>query len=182
MAETPIVGKDPFANDGEETPDPSRPVDHNYDSESSNFSSQPMFTPLPGFTPTPGGLAASQIGQLGRNNSVKLSPECSRIVYVRNLPYKIISEELYDLFGKYGTIQQIRKGNTTDTRGTAFVVFDDVHDAKNAVDHLSGFNVAGRYLIVLYYNPEKIQAKAQRRRQQEEIQKLRKMTGANPMA
>ena len=25
------------------------------------------------------------------------------------------------------------------------------HDAKNAVDHLSGFNVCGRYLIVLYF-------------------------------
>ena len=41
---------------------------------------------------------------------------------------------------------------TKDTRGTAFVVYDDIFDAKNAVDNLSGFNVANRYLIVLYYN------------------------------
>ena len=32
------------------------------------------------------------------------------------------------------------------------MVYDDIYDAKNAVDHLSGFNVANRYLIVLYYN------------------------------
>ena len=42
-------------------------------------------------------------------------------------------------------------GDKPDTRGTAFVVYDDIYDAKNAVDHLSGFNVCGRYLIVLYY-------------------------------
>ena len=32
-------------------------------------------------------------------------------------------------------------------------IYDDIFDAKNAVDHLSGFNVAGRYLVVLYYKP-----------------------------
>jgi pre-mRNA branch site protein p14 len=59
---------------------------------------------------------------------------------------------LYDIFGKFGAIRQIRKykikinirGNTNQTRGTAFVVYEDIYDAKNAVDHLSGFNVAGR--------------------------------------
>ena len=36
------------------------------------------------------------------------------------------------------------RGNAPDTKGTAFVVYEDIFDAKNAVDHLSGFNVAGR--------------------------------------
>lgn len=70
---------------------------------------------------------------------------------------------MYDIFGKYGPIRQIRlynninvayscyRGNTKDTRGTAYVIYHDIYDAKNAVDHLSGFNVGGRYLIVLYY-------------------------------
>jgi len=35
------------------------------------------------------------------------------------------------------------------------VVYEDIYDAKTAVDHLSGFNVANRYLIVLYYNTSK---------------------------
>jgi RNA recognition motif-containing protein len=42
-------------------------------------------------------------------------------------------------------------GNTPETRGTAFVVYEDIFDAKNACDHLSGFNVCNRYLVVLYY-------------------------------
>jgi len=35
------------------------------------------------------------------------------------------------------------------------VVYEDIYDAKTAVEHLSGFNVANRYLIVLYYNHNK---------------------------
>jgi hypothetical protein len=31
------------------------------------------------------------------------------------------------------------------------VVYEDIYDAKAAADHLSGFNVANRYLIVLFY-------------------------------
>jgi pre-mRNA branch site protein p14 len=90
---------------------------------------------------------------------------------------------MYDIFGKYGTIRQIRVGVKPDTRGTvrifgflahvfnikypcltppkppllqAYVVYDDIYDAKNACDHLSGFNVCGRYIVVLYYQPTKV--------------------------
>lgn len=34
-------------------------------------------------------------------------------------------------------------------------MYEDIYDAKTAVEHLSGFNVANRYLIVLYYNHQK---------------------------
>ena len=33
------------------------------------------------------------------------------------------------------------------------MVYEDIYDAKAAVDHLSGFNIGGRYLVVLYYQP-----------------------------
>nr|CRZ26177.1 Bm11422 [Brugia malayi] len=42
----------------------------------------------------------------GRNQ--KLPPEVNRILYVKNLPYKITSEEMYDIFGKFGAVRQIR--------------------------------------------------------------------------
>lgn len=57
---------------------------------------------------------------------VRLPPEVNRILYVRNLPYKITSDEMYDIFGKYGAIRQIRVGNTPETKGTAFVVYEDI--------------------------------------------------------
>ncbi|XP_040583643.1 splicing factor 3B subunit 6 [Lepeophtheirus salmonis] len=94
---------------------------------------------------------------MNRNNknNVRLPPEVNRVLYIRNLPYKISAEEMYDIFGKYGAIRQIRVGNTPETRGTAFVVYEDIFDAKNACDHLSGFNVCNRYLVVLYYQATK---------------------------
>ena len=37
----------------------------------------------------------------------RLSPDVTRILYVRNLPFKLSSDELYDIFGKYGPIRQV---------------------------------------------------------------------------
>ena len=38
----------------------------------------------------------------------RLPPEVNRILYVRNLPFGVSAEELYELFGKYGAVRQIR--------------------------------------------------------------------------
>ena len=43
-----------------------------------------------------------------------------------------------------------------------------------AVDHLSGFNVGGRYLVVLYYQPAKIQKRTELQEKEKELQLLRK--------
>merc|ERR1719421_2059291 len=108
---------------------------------------------------------------------LRLPPEVNRVLFVRNLPFKITAEELYDVFGKYGAIRQIRLGNASDTRGTAFVVFEDIYDAKNAVDHLSGFNVCGRYLVVLYYQQTKMQKRLDTEREQKELAEMREKLG-----
>lgn len=104
---------------------------------------------------------------------------------------------MYDIFGKYGAIRQIRvyvlcaifnsrcftcyilcyRGNTPDTRGTAFVVYEDIFDAKNACDHLSGFNVCNRYLVVLYYQSSKAFKKTDIEKKQEEIDKMKSKYG-----
>jgi pre-mRNA branch site protein p14 len=85
----------------------------------------------------------------------KLPHDANRILFVKNLPFKIKNDELYDIFGKYGAIRQIRLGNAPGTRGTAYVVYEDVYDAKAAHDHLSGFSVAGRYLVCGYLKQSK---------------------------
>jgi pre-mRNA branch site protein p14 len=113
----------------------------------------------------------------------RLPPEVNRILYVRNLPFKITAEELYAIFGKYGAVFQIRLGDKSkDTRGTAFVVYEDIYDAKAAVDHLSGFNVGGRYLVVLYYQPAKFQRRAEASQQKEELEELRRQVKAKKAA
>ncbi|EFZ00399.2 pre-mRNA branch site protein p14 [Metarhizium robertsii ARSEF 23] len=86
----------------------------------------------------------------------KLAPEVNRALFVKNLSYSVTPEELFDLFGKFGPIRQVRQGISTSTKGTAFVVYEDVMDAKQACDKLNGFNFQNRYLVVLYHQPEKM--------------------------
>lgn len=90
------------------------------------------------------------------------------------MPFKVTSNELYEIFGKFGAVYQIRLGDRKDTRGTAFIVYEDIYDAKSAVDHLSGFNVGGRYLIVLYYQPAKFEKRDAMVEKQKELEELRK--------
>ncbi|KAG6378764.1 hypothetical protein JVT61DRAFT_13038 [Boletus reticuloceps] len=107
----------------------------------------------------------------------KLPPGANRILFVKNLNYQITGEDLYDLFGRYGSIRQIRIGNEPKSKGTAFVVFDDVMDAKNALDHLNGFHLQERYIVVLYHMPAKqdaAAAKADLARREEELTQLKK--------
>ena len=85
----------------------------------------------------------------------RLPPDVTRILYIKSLPFTITPDDLYDIFGRYGAIRQIRLGNTPTTRGKAYVVYEDIFDAQRAVTHLNGFNVMGRYLVVLYWKGEK---------------------------
>ena len=105
-------------------------------------------------------------------------PEVNRILYVRNLPFNITDEDMYDIFGKYGAIRQIRIGQTRDTKGTAYVVYADIYDAKAALEKLSGFNVANRYLIVLYFNLSKF-AQKQLEKEEENLRRLQKKEGVS---
>lgn len=117
--------------------------------------------------------------QAAKRANIRLPPEVNRILYVRNLPYKITAEEMYDIFGKYGPIRQIRTGNTPETRGTAYVVYEDIFDAKNACDHLSGFNVCNRYLVVLYYNANRAFQKMDTKKKEEQLKLLKEKYGIN---
>ncbi|XP_055846333.1 splicing factor 3B subunit 6 [Episyrphus balteatus] len=110
---------------------------------------------------------------MNKRNNIRLPPEVNRVLYIRNLPYKITSDEMYDIFGKFGAIRQIRVGNTPETRGTAFVVYEDIFDAKNACDHLSGFNVCNRYLVVLYYQSTKAFKRLDVDKKQEELNNIK---------
>ncbi|MGH0135260.1 UNVERIFIED_CONTAM: hypothetical protein FKN15_056085 [Acipenser sinensis] len=117
--------------------------------------------------------------QAAKRANIRLPPEVNRILYIRNLPYKITAEEMYDIFGKYGPIRQIRVGNTPESRGTAYVVYEDIFDAKNACDHLSGFNVCNRYLVVLYYNANRAFQKMDTKKKEEQLKLLKEKYGIN---
>ncbi|EMD66311.1 hypothetical protein COCC4DRAFT_151632, partial [Bipolaris maydis ATCC 48331] len=100
----------------------------------------------------------------------KLAPEVNR--------FNVTPEELFDLFGKFGPVRQIRQGIANHSKGTAFVVYEDVMDAKSACDKLNGFNFQNRYLVVLYHQPDKmLKAANDLAERQENLEKLKKQHG-----
>ncbi|TQS36394.1 hypothetical protein Golomagni_03157 [Golovinomyces magnicellulatus] len=100
----------------------------------------------------------------------KLAPEVNR--------YNVTPEELFDLFGKFGPIRQIRQGIANNTKGTAFVVYEDVMDSKMACEKLNGFNFQNRYLVVLYHQPEKVvRSKEDLETRKESLEQLKKQHG-----
>jgi len=108
----------------------------------------------------------------------RLAPEVNRALFVKNLSYNVSTEELFDLFGKFGPLRQIRQGIATNTKGTAFVVYEDVMDAKSACDKLNGFNFQNRYLVVLYHQPEKmLKSQADLAERQANLEKLKQENG-----
>ncbi|KAJ5815334.1 hypothetical protein N7474_007111 [Penicillium riverlandense] len=68
--------------------------------------------------------------------------------------------------------RQIRQGIANNSKGTAFVVYEDVHDAKQACDKLNGFNFQNRYL------PEKMaRSKEDLAERQENLERLKQQHG-----
>ncbi|GAA6004891.1 RNA recognition motif domain-containing protein [Rhodotorula paludigena] len=110
---------------------------------------------------------------MATGQSVKLSSDVHRVLFVKNLNYKTTGDDIYDLFGRYGSIRQVRLGREGKAKGTAFVVYEDVMDAKMAFDHLNGFHLMDRYLVVLYHKPSQQAAKMDLARREKELAELK---------
>lgn len=70
-------------------------------------------------------------------------------------------------------IRQIRLGNDPKTRGTAYVVYEEQSEAKRAVDQLNGFHLQGRYIVVLYHMPQRLNAKAELAKREADLAALK---------
>lgn len=106
--------------------------------------------------------------------SVYSHPNPKTILFVKNLSFNVTSAEMYDLFGGYGSIRQIRLGNKNATRGTAYVVYESPQDAKVAADKLNGFSFGGRFLVVLFHQLDKVVKPEDLVTRQEELERLKK--------
>ncbi|ODV63223.1 uncharacterized protein ASCRUDRAFT_73128 [Ascoidea rubescens DSM 1968] len=73
------------------------------------------------------------------------------IVLVKNLPYEVITQELYDLFNKFGRIVELRKEMKNHLKGDCFVIYSDLKSAKSCAENLNGVNFQSRYLVALLY-------------------------------
>ncbi|KAI9692763.1 MAG: hypothetical protein M1820_009362 [Bogoriella megaspora] len=128
------------------------------------------------------------------SRSGKSGSDNNRALFVKNLSFNVTREDLFELFGKFGPVRyvlvpfpaffafldaltnrsQIRQGIANNTKGTCFVVYEDAVDAKTAFDKLSGYNFQGRYLIVLFHQPDKMAKSQDLAQRREELEQLKK--------
>lgn len=70
------------------------------------------------------------------------------IVQIKNLDERTkvpkLVEHLRDLFGECGTIIDIVAKKNIKAKGQAFVAFDSIDEAQDAIDMLQGFEVFGK--------------------------------------
>ena len=107
----------------------------------------------------------------------------SRILFVKNLNYNTSGADLYEVFGRYGAIRQVRIGDAPQTRGTAYVVFEEIGDARNALNNLNGFNLQDRYIVgaymltVLYHVQSRVLGKGSLAQREEELARAKQQHG-----
>lgn len=73
------------------------------------------------------------------------------IVLVKNIPYDASTSLLYDLFGKFGHIHQLRISDGLVPQGSCYIVYSDLGAAKRAARELNGVNFHSRYLVAHMY-------------------------------
>ncbi|KAI6649359.1 Serine/arginine-rich splicing factor 10-like [Oopsacas minuta] len=74
-------------------------------------------------------------------------------LFVRNLSYSVKTEELRSIFTKYGPITDVYVPldfHTQKPRGFAYVQYEDVRDAEEALHQLDGFHMHGNPLEIQY--------------------------------
>ncbi len=87
------------------------------------------------------------------NNSDQVNP---RKLFVGNLPYGVTEDQLNDLFGQYGELQEVKliiDRMTGRSKGIAFVEFVNEADAATAMEATNGTEVDGRAIIVNVARP-----------------------------
>ncbi|MGB0371615.1 MAG: RNA recognition motif domain-containing protein, partial [Opitutales bacterium] len=78
-------------------------------------------------------------------------------IYVGNLPYDLEESELEQAFGAYGTVDSvkiIKDFETGRSKGFAFVVMSNDDEANEAINNLSGAELAGRPMKVNAARPK----------------------------
>ncbi len=81
----------------------------------------------------------------------------ARKLYVGNLPYQTVEQDLQELFARAGTVETVnvmRDMATGRARGFAFVEMATEEDAQNAIATLNNHNYGGRNLTVNEARPK----------------------------
>jgi len=83
--------------------------------------------------------------------------EDKKKLFVGNLPYKVRSTELNQMFAQFGTVVEaivIEERQTGRSKGFGFVTFSTEEEAQAAVSAMNGHEVEGRALVVNVARPK----------------------------
>ena len=78
-------------------------------------------------------------------------------IYVGNLPYSIVEEDLREIFEEYGEVASVKIISdklTGRSKGFGFVEMDDEGEAKKAIDELNNAEISGRNIKVNESRPK----------------------------
>ncbi|CCE72830.1 Piso0_000426 [Millerozyma farinosa CBS 7064] len=90
-------------------------------------------------------------GGSGKNETKTKSSKSSKII-IKNLPFETTRKDIVELFGAFGQIKSARVPKKFDrsARGFAFVEFNLLKEAENAIEQLQGVHLLGRRLVMQY--------------------------------
>jgi RNA recognition motif-containing protein len=78
-------------------------------------------------------------------------------IYVGNLPYNVVEEDLKEIFEEYGEVSSVKIISdklTGRSKGFGFVEMDDDQEAKKAIDELNNAEISGRNIKVNESRPK----------------------------
>ena len=55
---------------------------------------------------------------------------------------------IFEPFGRIQTISLVKDPDTDRSKGYGFIIYNEAEDAKKAIEHLNGFELAGRPMKV----------------------------------
>lgn len=87
----------------------------------------------------------------GKPEAGKSGKKSTKII-VKNLPFEATRKDVFELFNPFGHLKSVRvpKKFNKSARGFAFVEFNLVKEAENAIDSLRGVHLLGRRLNIEY--------------------------------
>jgi RNA recognition motif-containing protein len=88
-------------------------------------------------------------------------------IYVGNLPYNIVEEDLREIFEEYGEVASVKIISdklTGRSKGFGFVEMDDDQEANKAIEELNNAELSGRNIRVNESRPRSNDSRGGNRR------------------
>ncbi len=78
-------------------------------------------------------------------------------IYVGNLPYSVVEEDLREIFEEYGEVSEVKIISdkfTGRSKGFGFVEMDNAEEAQKAIEELNNAELGGRNIKVNESRPK----------------------------